>query len=119
MEDYAYLFNDSAAAWLQGRGDARFVDYERYYQSAHRASPSTLDLEDLNDHYAVVARSVPPKWLRTLGHPAFGKTVIALFAVWCAGQIVPSLALVSPNATGVGLIIALIGMRIYHRTRRR
>ena len=42
MQDFAYLFGDSAAAWLRGRGDARFPHYERHYRVERQAMPETF-----------------------------------------------------------------------------
>lgn len=119
MEDFDYLAGESNAAWLDGRGDGRFERYERFYQSERAANVAGFDLEKANEGYVEWASNQPSNLLSLLSAPWVGRSAIALFAVYMGSRLVPQLAKAVPAVTGVGLIVVFIGLRIFHRRRRK
>jgi len=119
MEDFAYLARDSAAAWLQGRGDGRFERYESFYRREREASG--FDLEKSNGQYSAWMTGQPPlqRLLRLINGEWFARATIAVFAFYFATRTVPLLASRVPAATGCLIVIAFIGLRIFHRKRRK
>ncbi|MFC0403143.1 hypothetical protein [Paraburkholderia rhizosphaerae] len=114
MEDFDYLASDSAAAWLEGRGDGRFERYEQFYR-LERASRKDFDLERTNLSFA---EQQPRRLSATISAPWFGRVVVAFFSFYMAAKTVPMLAGHAPFATGGLLVVAFIGLRIFHRKRR-
>jgi hypothetical protein len=119
MEDFAYLTRESNAAWLDGRGDGRFERYERFYQSELAGSPLGFDLEKSNEGYVEYTDSLPAPMLSFLNAPWVGRLAISLFALYMGTRIVPQLAKVGPSVTGIALVAAFVGLRIFHRRRRK
>ncbi|MDQ7979988.1 hypothetical protein QYH69_22355 [Paraburkholderia sp. SARCC-3016] len=117
MEDFDYLAPDSAAAWLEGRGDGRFERYEQFYR-LERSSSEDFDLESANEGYAEWAGRQLPRLTAMISGPWFGRVVVAFFSCYMAAQTVPMLASRVPFPTGAMLVVAFIGLRIFHRKRR-
>jgi hypothetical protein len=119
MDDFDYLARESNAAWLEGRGDGRFEHYERFYQSERQRQAAAFDLERANEGYPQWVAHQPSRLLSTLSAPWFGRVIVALFAVYIGSRAVPALASAAPAATGVLLVVAFAGLRVFHRRRRR
>lgn len=119
MEDFAYLARESNAAWLAGRGDGRYERYEKFYQSERTDDASGFDLEKSNEGYVEYSSSQPPPLIALFSAPWVGRVVIALFALYMGTRVVPQLARVGPAFTGMVLVVAFVGLRIYHRRRKR
>ncbi|MPW11242.1 hypothetical protein GCT19_37890 [Paraburkholderia sp. CNPSo 3155] len=119
MDDYAYLARESNAAWLDGRGDGRFERYERFYRSERAVNAAEFDLEKANEGYVHYVSSQPSPLLSFLSAPWVGRVSIALFALYMATRVVPQLAKAGPTVTGIGLVAAFVGLRVFHRWARR
>jgi hypothetical protein len=119
MEDFAYLAKESNAAWLDGRGDGRFEQYEKFYQSEREADAAGFDLERVNDCYGNFASDKPSSLLSLLSAPWVGRVAISLFALYMGTRIVPQLAKIGPAVTGIVLVVAFVGLRVFHRRRKR
>ncbi|CAM2158529.1 conserved protein of unknown function (plasmid) [Pararobbsia alpina] len=52
MDDFAYIFRDSVAAYLRGDGDHRFRVYDRYYRSRRLELKERFELETANEEYS-------------------------------------------------------------------
>ncbi|BCF95138.1 hypothetical protein [Paraburkholderia largidicola] len=119
MEDFAYLARESNAAWLAGRGDGRFERYEKFYQSERAVDAAGFDLEKANEGYGEYVGSQPSPLLSFLNAPWVGRVAIALFALYMGTRVVPQLAKVGPAVTGIALVAAFIGLRVFHRRNRK
>ncbi|MBN3785698.1 hypothetical protein [Burkholderia sp. Ac-20353] len=119
MEDFAYLCAESNAAWLSGRGDGRFERYERFYQDERARLADGFDLEQINEAYEASATNRRPQPLALLSAPWVGKVATALFCLYMAGRLVPEMTAQAPGATGVALVTAFVGLRIFHRKHRK
>lgn len=119
MDDFDYMAQESSAAWLEGRGDGRFERYERFYQSERAIDAAAFDLEKTNEGYGKWASEQRSRFVSLLAQPWVGRVAIALFTIFMAGRLVPELARLLPEATGFGLVVAFIGLRIFHRRRKR
>jgi hypothetical protein len=117
MDDFDYLAADSATAWIEGRGDGRFERYEQFYQ-LERSSRDDFDLEHINDSYAAGSGQHSPRFTHIVSAPWFGRVIVAFFSFYMAAKAVPMLASRLPFATGGILIVAFIGLRVFHRRRR-
>ena len=86
MQDFAYLFRDSVAAWLQGRGDSRFQRYERHYRSDREtaSSPEVFDLERSNVRFAQRFGSGRRQFVAVSKSKAFGALATFLTGMSCA-----------------------------------
>ncbi|MFP3708506.1 hypothetical protein SB783_31290 [Paraburkholderia sp. SIMBA_009] len=119
MEDLAWMVRDSASAWLRGYGDGRFPGYESFYREARNIAPEAFDLEKLNDEYSLWVRERPSRLVSTLNRPIVARALIAFLAVWIGAQTVPLAAGHAPKATAGALVAAFVGLRIFHRQRRK
>ncbi|AIV73919.1 hypothetical protein X994_6366 (plasmid) [Burkholderia pseudomallei] len=119
MDDLAYLVSDSNAAWLDGRGDGRFERYERFYQSEREKRAETFELEQVNEAYPEWIGSQPPRMLGMLAKPWFGKVSAALTCMYVGAQIVPAVSSAMPYKSTMLLGAVFVGLRIFHRKRRR
>jgi hypothetical protein len=119
MEDFAYLAKESNAAWLAGRGDGRFERYEKFYQCERAGNASGFDLEKSNESYVEYSSGQPSSLLSFLNAPWVGRVAIALFALYMGTRVVPPLARVGPAFTGMVLVVAFVGLRVFHRRRKR
>ena len=118
MDDFAYLFRDSAHAWLVGNGDRRFATYEAYYQSARASAGAEFDLEFCNEQFVNGGQRKVFRIARFISHPSVAKFGMACAVIWCAGKIVPAMALQNAKGTGLALAAAFFALRIFHRKRR-
>lgn len=118
MEDLAWMVRDSASAWLRGYGDPRFDKYESFYRKARATTDSASDLEQINEEFVRWISERPSRLISLLNRPVVAHALIAFTAVWIAGQALPHLASTAPKSTGVLLVAAFIGLRIFHRKRR-
>jgi len=119
MEDFAYLFTDSAASWLAGRGDARFDRYDRFYRSARAAAAGAFDLEAANEQYADLCRRGSHFIVAILNTDAFKNLMLFLALLYGGSLVVPVMAQVQPKATGLFLAAGFIALRVMHRRRRK
>jgi hypothetical protein len=119
MQDFAYLFSDSAASWLAGRGDARFKRYERYYRSARTATPDAFDLEASNERYAAINKRGSPFLVTVLNSSAFKNLILFLVLLYGGSLVVPVMARIQPTATGLFLAACFVAMRVIHRRHRK
>jgi hypothetical protein len=119
MEDFAYLARDSVAAWLQGRGDGRFERYECFYR--RERDTTGFDLEKSNEEYGAWMSGQSPRrrLLALINGEWFARATIAFLAFYFATRAIPVLASRVPAATGCLIVIAFIGLRIFHRKRRK
>jgi hypothetical protein len=119
MQDFDYLARESNAAWLAGGGDGRFDRYEKFYQSERVQHADEFDLEKANEEYSDWSAGQPSQFLSMLSAPWFGRVSIALFCLYMSCRLVPGLAKAMPEATGAALVATFIGLRIFHRRRRK
>jgi len=119
VEDFDYLLPDSNAAWLDGRGDGRFEQYERFYQTERAGRADAFELETVNEAYALWAGQQPSVLLRMFSAQWFGRVLVAFFCVYMGSRAVPALAGAAPLATGVLLGSVFVGLRIFHWKRRK
>ncbi|MBU6486215.1 MAG: hypothetical protein KGQ57_00130 [Burkholderiales bacterium] len=119
MEDFAYLVQDSNAAWLEGRGDGRVEAYEGFYASERSDHSDDFDLEATNEQYAKWIADRPSRKLAMLNAPLFGRAAVALFSIYIAAKAFPVFASKLPYATGGLLVVAFVSLRVFHRQRRK
>jgi hypothetical protein len=119
MQDFAYLFSDSAASWLVGRGDARFTRYERYYRSELAAAPNAFDLETSNERYAAINKRGSHFLVAVLNSSAFKNLILFLVLLYGGALVVPVMARIQPTATGLFLAAGFVAMRVMHRRQRK
>jgi hypothetical protein len=120
MRDFAYLFSDSAAAWLRGRGDARFRKYERHYR-ADRASanePSEFDLEASNEKYATLRANSRNRLVRILDSRIFKSFFLFLALLWGGSLLLNTFGKSQPVALGIALAALFVAIRIKGRRSR-
>lgn len=84
MQDFAYLFSDSVAAWLNGRGDARFQRYERHYRIERAAAndASAFNLERSNEQYATRCRRTKFSPVSILDSKPGKSLIVFLIILW-------------------------------------
>ncbi|MCP3718509.1 hypothetical protein [Paraburkholderia sp. CNPSo 3281] len=119
MNDLAWMVRDSTSAWLRGYGDLRFDQYESFYRKALTVHGAPSDLEQINEEYTRWIEGRPSRMLSLLNRPVVAHALIAFTAVWIGGQAVPHLAGIAPKSTGALLVAAFIGLRVFHRKRRK
>ncbi|PXX05655.1 hypothetical protein C7399_14028 [Paraburkholderia tropica] len=119
MEDLAWLVRDSASAWLRGYGDGRFAGYESFYREARNVAPESFDLERLNEDYSAWVRERPSRFVSALNRPIVARALIAFLTVWIGAQTVPHAAGYAPKTTAGLLVAVFVGLRIFHRQRRK
>ncbi|MGF6649576.1 hypothetical protein OKW34_000138 [Paraburkholderia youngii] len=118
MQDFAYLFGDSVAAWLRGRGDARFPHYERHYRAERQAKPETFDLELANEQYAKRCMRSGGRILRVLDSKAFKHLVFFVALVWGGSLLLSTIGKQQPAIAGTLLAALFIAIRINRRKNR-
>lgn len=116
MHDFAYLFRDSATSWLDGRGDARFHRYERFYRASRAAapSPSEFDLETSNEEYVTTCRRTRGRVVEILDSKIFKRVALALTLIWIGSSLLPIAGQSEPIATGA----VLVGLFLFLRVKR-
>jgi len=114
MQDFAYLFRDSAAAWLQGRGDARFQRYEKYHRADLAVAPSfhPFDLELSNRRYAERCRHSQSRLVAALDSKAFKQLSIVVVLLWGGSLLLPTVGKSQPMAAGAVLCALFVGLRV-------
>ena len=114
MRDFAYLFKDSAASWLDGRGDARFQRYERFYRASRAAAPSLaeFDLETSNEQYTTICRRTHSRVVEALDSKAFKHLALSLTLLWGGSSLLPVVGHSEPVATGAVLLGAFMILRV-------
>ncbi|RZF23785.1 hypothetical protein EVC45_42310 [Paraburkholderia sp. UYCP14C] len=118
MQDFAYLFGDSVAAWLRGRGDARFQQYERHYRAERQATPETFDLEKSNEQYAKRCMRSGDRILRLLDSKAFKPLVFFVALVWGGSLLLSTIGKQQPAIAGTLLAALFSAIRINRRKNR-
>jgi hypothetical protein len=116
MQDIAYLFPDSAAAWLEGRGDARFQRYERHYR-ADRAtvqSQEAFDLEQSNIRFAQRFGSSRRQFAAASKSKAFGALATFLILLWGGTLLLSSVGATQPVAVAAVLGVVFVALRVKH-----
>jgi hypothetical protein len=114
MHDFAYLFPDSAAAWLEGRGDARFQRYERHYR-ADRAtvqSQEAFDLEQSNIRFAQRFGSGRRQFAAVSKSKAFGALATFLILLWGGTLLLSSVGAKQPVAVAAVLGVVFVALRV-------
>jgi hypothetical protein len=117
MEDFAYLFSDSTASWLEGRGDTRFRRYESFHRQAKATAGSalTFDLERFNEQYALTCSRARGRLVAILDSASFKRLVLCLVLLWGGSNLLPIVGHSQPIATGIVLVGLLIGSRVKGR----
>jgi hypothetical protein len=122
MQDFAYLFPDSVAAWLDGRGDARFQRYEKHYRAdrATALSDEAFDLERSNVRFAQRFGSGRPSLAGVSKSEAFGALATVLILLCGGTLLLSSVGATQPTVVGGVLGVVFVALRVKHlRTRRR
>jgi hypothetical protein len=116
MQDFAYLFSDSAAAWLEGRGDARFQRYERHYRAARATAQSqeAFDLEQSNNRFAQRFGSGRLRFAAVSKSKAFGALATFLILLWGGTALLSSVGATQPVAVAAVLGVVFIALRVKH-----
>lgn len=113
MQDFAYLFPDSVAAWLRGRGDGRFQRYERHYRSdrASANSPDAFDLEKSNLLFSQRFSGGKWRFVSALNGRPFAALASFLIFLWGGSLLLSTIGKSDPVAASVGLCVVFIGLR--------
>ncbi|NVH76283.1 hypothetical protein FSB08_28080 [Paraburkholderia sp. JPY432] len=119
MEDFDYLAPESNAAWLDGRGDGRFEQYEQFYRDERARLAEGFDLKTVNEGYQDWAGRQPSRLLSMLSAPWFGRVAVVFFCLYMGSRLIPLVAKLQPVATGGLLIAAFVALRVFHWRRRR
>ena len=116
MQDFAYLFPDSVAAWLEGRGDARFQRYERHYREdrATAKSQEAFDLEQSNNRFAQRFGSGRRQFAAVSKSKAFGALATFLILLWGGTALLSSVGATQPVAVAAVLGVVFIALRVKH-----
>ncbi|SAL06752.1 hypothetical protein AWB81_07746 [Caballeronia arationis] len=116
MQDFAYLFPDSAAAWLEGRGDARFQRYERHYRAdrATAQSQESFDLEQSNIRFAQRFGSGRRQFAAVSKSKAFGALATFLILLWGGTLLLSSVGATQPVAVAAVLGVVFVALRLKH-----
>ncbi|WP_250537139.1 hypothetical protein [Caballeronia sp. AZ10_KS36] len=116
MQDFAYLFSDSTAAWLEGRGDARFQRYERHYRAdrATAESQEAFDLEQSNTRFAQSFGPGRRQFAAVSKSKAFGALATFLILLWGGTALLSSVGATQPIAVAAVLAVVFIALRLKH-----
>ena len=114
MHDFAYLFRDSVASWLDGRGDARFHSYEKFYRSSRAAAIDgrQFDLEASNDRYATTCTQGRSRVMAILESRAFKHVALSITLLWIGSSLLPIVGHSEPFATGAVLVGVFMLLRV-------
>jgi hypothetical protein len=117
MEDFAYLFSDSTASWLEGRGDTRFHRYESFHRQARANADNAraFDLERVNEQYALTCSRARGRLVAILDSASFKRLVLCLVLLWGGSNLLPTVGHSQPIATGIVLVGLLVGSRVKGR----
>jgi hypothetical protein len=124
MQDFAYLFPDSVAAWLEGRGDARFQRYEKHYRAerATALSPEAFDLERSNVRFARRFGADSRRFAWMWRSSAFVSLANFLILPWGGTALLSSVGATQPVAVAAVLGVVFVALRVKHiraRTKKR
>jgi hypothetical protein len=124
MQDFAYLFPDSVAAWLRGRGDGRFQRYEKHYRSDRGTAPipEAFDLEKSNLLFSRRFGGDKCRFVSVLNSKAFAALGTFLIFLWGGSLLLSTIGTSQPVAAGVALCVLFTAARAYKlkaRSRRR
>jgi hypothetical protein len=113
MQDFAYLFSDSAAAWLRGQGDGRFQRYDRYYRNdrASAVRADAFDLEKSNELFSVRSRTAQGRVFAAWNSKPFGALATFLTLLWGGSLMLQRIGPSQPLASGVIICVAYAGLR--------
>jgi hypothetical protein len=116
MQDFAYLFPDSVAAWLDGRGDARFQRYEKHYRAdrATAQSNEAFNLERSNARFAQRFASGTLSLAGVRKSNAFGALAAFLSFLWGGTLLLSSVGATQPIVIGMVLGIVFVALRVRH-----
>jgi hypothetical protein len=116
MQDFAYLFSDSVAAWLEGRGDARFQRYEKHYRGdrATAQSDEAFDLERSNVRFAQRFGSGRPPLAGVTKSKAFAALATFLILLWGGALLLSSVGATQPIVVGAVLGVVFVALRVKH-----
>jgi hypothetical protein len=115
MDDFAYLFRDSAAAYLRGKGDARFRRYEKYYRRQRAALTDHFDLEAANHGYFDIRPNPLTRASELFASRAASRAIAGFAFAGLGGLLLRCAGSNQPIGVGVVLLIAFVGMRIAAR----
>jgi hypothetical protein len=119
VDDFAYLFRDSTAAYLRGVGDARFSRYERYYQQRREALADKFDLESANEEYVPPTPNRLASLVRVLDSRATSRILVGFLFAGLGASFLRTLGPHQPGGVGIAIVVAFVGMRMAYRRRRR
>lgn len=111
MQDFAYLFSDSVAAWLRGRGDGRFQRYERHYRCDRASSADAFDLEKSNVLFSQRSHRGKGRIASVLTSKPFAALVTFLIFLWGGSLLLSTIGTSQPIAAGVVLCVTFVGLR--------
>ncbi|WP_250518920.1 hypothetical protein [Caballeronia sp. ATUFL_M1_KS5A] len=114
MQDFAYLFRDSVAAWLQGRSDSRFQRYERHYRSdrATAQSREVFDLEQSNIRFAQSFSSGRRQFAAVSQSKAFVALASFLILLWSGTALLSSVGTKQPVAVAAVFGVVFVALRV-------
>lgn len=114
MQDFAYLFPDSVAAWLEGRGDARFERYEKHYRADRVTAQSNeaFDLERSNVRFAQQFGSGRRQFAAVSKSRAFGALATFLILLWGGTLLLSSVGATQPVAVAAVLGVVFVALRV-------
>jgi hypothetical protein len=114
MQDFAYLFSDSVAAWLEGRGDARFQRYEKHYRAdrATAQSSEAFDLERSNVRFAQRFGSGSRPFAAVSKSKAFGALATFFILLWGGTALLSSVGATQPVAVAAVLGVVFVALRV-------
>ncbi|SAK73714.1 hypothetical protein AWB80_04155 [Caballeronia pedi] len=116
MQDFAYLFPDSVAAWLEGRGDARFQRYETHYRADRATAQSNepFDLERSNIRFAKRFGSGRRQFAAVSKSKAFGALTTFLILLWGGTALLSSIGSTQSVAVAAVLGVVFVAVRVKH-----
>ncbi|KXU94874.1 hypothetical protein CR51_26075 [Caballeronia megalochromosomata] len=114
MQEFAYLFRDSVSAWLEGRGDARFQQYEKHYRADRAtAQPNeAFDLERSNVRFSQKFGLGRRKFAWLSNNKAFGALATFLNLLWGGTLLLSSVGATQPVAVAVVLGVVFVALRV-------
>ena|SRR5689334_19711980 len=114
MQDFAYLFPDSVAAWLEGRGDARFQRYEKHYRAdrAMAQSQEAFDLEQSNIRFARSFGSGRRQFAAVSKRQAFGALATFLILLRGGTALLSSVGATQPVGVAAVLGVVFVALRV-------
>jgi hypothetical protein len=114
MQDFAYLFSDSVGAWLRGRGDGRFKQYEKHYRSDRATAPSLdgFDLESSNVRFSQRYGEGRRPFAPVLRSKCFAALAPFLILLWGGTALVSTAGAKQPVFVAAVLGVIFIARRV-------